>query len=408
MHKMNLPYNRQTIDESDIRAVVKTLKSEFLTTGPEAALFEKEIAEYTGAKYAVVCSSGTAALHIMMMALELNSKDTVVTSPITFIADANAVRFVGAQVIFADIRSDDVNIDVNAVRKILKNRSDIKAIIPVHFAGQPVDMIALSKIATEFGVTILEDACHAFGASYLNEQGEKVMIGSCQHSSMCMFSFHPIKSITTGEGGAITTNDEDLYLKLLNLRSHGVTKDERLIKNQDLGYSEVNGERVLNPWYYEMHNLTHNYRICDFQCALGRSQLSKLEKFIDRRNYLSGIYSKELLKKIPELVKPLYLRKSITSAYHLFVVRINFNQLNGGRAALMMFLQKYGIQTQVNYMPIYMHPYYQNYFKNSIEFPMAEKYYDECLSLPLFPSMKDSDPIDVVKILAEGIKKLQY
>ena len=407
MHKMNLPYNRQTIDESDVRAVVKILKGDFLTTGPEAALFEKEIAEYTGAKYAVVCSNGTAALHIMMMALELNSKDTVLTTPITFVADANAPRFVGAQVIFADIRSDDANIDVNAVRNVLENRSDIKVIIPVHFAGQPVDMITLSKIAKEFGVTVLEDACHALGASYLNEQGEKAMIGSCQHSKMCMFSFHPIKSITTGEGGAITTNDKDLYLKLLRLRSHGVTKDERIIKNQELGYSVVNGEKVLNPWYYEMQNLAPNYRMTDFQSALGRSQLLKLEKFIDRRNFLTEIYLKEILKKIPDLAKPLSLRKSIISAHHLFVVRINFNQLNGGRAALMLFLQKYGIQTQVHYMPIYMHPYYQEYFKNSIKFPEAEKYYNECLSLPLFPSMKNSDPIDVVKILAEGIKKLQ-
>ncbi|MGD2118692.1 MAG: UDP-4-amino-4,6-dideoxy-N-acetyl-beta-L-altrosamine transaminase [Chromatiales bacterium] len=406
MKKMSIPYNRQCIDEDDIRKVMQSLSADFLTTGPQAVMFEQELAAYTGAEYAVVCANGTAALHMAIQALCLDSQDAVLTSPVTFIADANAARFVGAQVAFADIRRDNVNLDVDAVREVLRSRPDIKVVIPVHFAGQPVDMLAFSEIAREFDVVIVDDACHALGATYIDESGAVVKVGSCRHSSMSIFSFHPIKNITTGEGGAITTNDRQLYQRLLRLRSHGTTKDPQLIRNKKLGYSEVNGKLVPNPWYYEMQELAHNYRISDFQCALGRSQLAKLEYFIERRNALADIYREALETELPGKVIPLTTVPGVRNAHHLFVVRIPFNRIRGGRAALMLYMQELGIQTQVNYMPIYLHPYYQDYFDETPECFEAQNYYDECLSLPLFACMQDSDPMDVVEVLAQAVNEL--
>jgi UDP-4-amino-4,6-dideoxy-N-acetyl-beta-L-altrosamine transaminase len=407
MNKLDLPYNRQYIDNDDIQAVVKALKSDFLTTGPEVDLFEKDIAKYCGSKYAVVCANGTAALHLALMSLSLNKEDAVLTTPITFIADANVALLVGAQIIFSDVRKDNANLDIESIRHLLKTRPEIKVIIPVHFAGHPVDIQSLNDLANEFGVTIIEDACHALGASYFSNEGKEFKVGSCKHSSMTIFSFHPIKSITTGEGGVITTNDNNLYKKILRLRSHGTTRDKDLIVNKELGFSEVNGGLVANSWYYEMQDLSHNYRISDFQCALGRSQLLKLEKFIRRREHLCNIYRKEILHKIPNYVTPLSLSNNVKSAHHLFVVRINFIKLGIERAELMIFLQEYGVQTQVNYMPVYLHPYYQNYFKTKIRLIEAENYFHECLSLPLFFSMKDTDPIDVIELLAKGINTLK-
>jgi perosamine synthetase len=407
MNKLNLPYNRQYLDENDIEAVVSALKSDFITTGPQANLFEQDIARYSGAKYAVACSSGTAALHLALLALNLNKKDSVLTTPNTFVADANAALFVGARVVLSDIRKDNANLDEEMVRSKLRERPDIKVVIPVHFAGQPVDIEAISEISKEFGVTVIEDSCHALGASYIDSKGEEFKVGSCQHSTMSIFSFHPIKSITTGEGGAITTNDENLYKKLKRLRSHGVTRESDLVQNKQLGFSEVDGDLVLNPWYYEMQELAPNYRISDFQCALGRSQLSKLDEFISRRKILSNIYLKEIREKIPKEAIPLTISNNVSSAHHLFVVKINFNKLRGGRAALMIYLKKNGVQTQVNYMPIHLHPYYQDYFKNKMVLPVAEKYYSECLSLPLFFGMGDDDPAYVINLLEEALKILR-
>jgi len=403
MKKLKLPYNRQFIDEDDIANVAESLSSDFLTTGPQADLFERELANYTGAKYAIVCSNGTAALHLAMQALNIKKSDTVLTSPITFVADANAARFVGAQVAFADINKDNVNLDPDSVRKVLESRSDIKVVLPVHFAGHPLNMREFSKIAEEFELHIIEDGCHALGATYLDNNNK---VGSCQYSTMSIFSFHPIKSITTGEGGAITTNDKNLYEHLLRLRSHGLTRDPNLFQNKSLGFSKVDNDLVANPWYYEMHDLAYNYRITDFQCALGRSQLNKLDDFVQRRNNLANIYRKELKDKLPQIVSPLINSQNIINAYHLFVVRIPFHRIKGGRASLMLFLKKWGVQTQVHYLPIYLQPYYKNYFKSKQIFNEAQKYYDECLSLPLFVGMKSSDPVDVVSLLEEGINLL--
>jgi len=405
--KLNLPYNRQCIDQLDIDAVVTSLNSTYLTTGPEAGEFEKEIAEYVGAKYAVVCSNGTAALHLSMLALGISKDDCVLTSPITFVADANAARFVGADVAFADVEEETANIDTNKIEEILQNRKDIKVIVPVHFAGHPVDMELLSKIASKYDVKIIEDGCHALGSYYTSENNEVIRVGGCKHSSMTVFSFHPIKNITTGEGGAITTNDRELYERLLSLRTHGTIKSEEHIKNKKLAFSVVDGKSVMNPWYYEMQELSHNFRISDFQCALGRSQLKKLERFTQRRNDLVEIYNTEINNKLNGFVKPLGIKDGVGSAHHLFVVRIPFQKLKDGRAALMLFLMEHGVQTQVNYMPIYLHPYYQDYLNDIPELPNAENYYDECLSLPLFACMDDDDPRRVIELLSIAIDKLK-
>lgn len=268
-----LPYNRHYLDDLDIQAVVDALHNPFLTGGPEVARFEAEIAEFVGAKYAVVCANGTAALHLAMMALDIGPGDHVLTTPITFVADANAPRFVGAEVVFADVCGTNANLDPVRAREVLSGTPNVNCIIAVHFAGHPVDMEAFSEIGSEYHVPVVEDACHALGAEYQDAQGKWHRVGSCAHSTMTTFSFHPIKNITTGEGGCITTNDEGLYNKLRQLRGHGTTNDEVLIVNRAQAFTEMDGASIQNPWYYEMQMLGFNYRLSDFQCALGRSQL---------------------------------------------------------------------------------------------------------------------------------------
>ena len=401
--KEYIPYNRQCIDEDDIQNVANSLRGDFLTTGPEVNLFEKDLASYTQAKYAVACSSGTAALHLSMQVLNVTQGDAVLTTPITFIADANVARLEGADVVFADIRNEDGNFDESSVRLALSKNPNIKVIILVHFAGNPIDMTVFGKIANEFNVLIVEDACHALGAKYIDKNGLLTNVGNCRHSIMSIFSFHPIKGITTGEGGAITTNDYNIYKKLLQLRSHGTTNDTNLFCNKDLAYSMVEGEIYPNPWYYEMHDLSYNYRISDFQCALGRSQLTKLDRFIERRNYLANIYHDSIEQIIPGKIIPLFSSKSDIHAYHLFIVKIDFSLIKGGRAAIMMYMKDFGIQTQVNYMPIYYHPYYQNYFKKLPVLDEAEDYYNKCLSLPIYPCMQDKDPQKIIEVLNDAI-----
>lgn len=406
MSNLKLPYNRQYIDEDDIKSVVDSLRSDFLTTGPEAELFERSLCEYTGAKYAVVLSNATAALHVGLQALNVTSDDTVLTTPISFVADANAARFLGAKVTFADVSDKDANLDPVKVRELLDQKKGIKVVIPVHFAGQSVDVEKFAEIAAEYGVSIVEDACHALGASYRDSKGAVHRVGSCRHSDMTVFSFHPIKSITTGEGGAITTNDVEIYERLRTLRVHGTTRQPEKLRNEDMAFTEVDGKKIVNPWYYEMQELSPNYRISDFQCALGRSQLKKVDKFIERRRCLASGYRDALRAVEQPLVQALVSNDDSLHAYHLFVVRIRFEKLKGGRAALMYYLSDRGIQTQVHYIPIYLHPYYQSLLDELPVCPNAETYYGECLSLPLFVGMDDTDPKKVVEILVSGISEL--
>ena len=406
MSSLELPYNRQCIDDDDVNAVVAALKSPFLTTGPEASLFESEIAEYVGANYAVVCANGTAALHLAMLALDLKKDEKVLTTPITFVADANAARFVGNDVVFADIEAGTANLDPIKTKEVLERDSAVRVLIPVHFAGQPVDIQAFGSLREEFDVAVVEDAAHAMGAEYIGKDGLMKKVGCCEYSDMTVFPFHPIKNITTGEGGCITTNDERLYKALLRLRCHGTIGEKELIQNSTNGFTEVGGEQIKNPWYYEMQSLGFNYRITDFQCALGRSQLRKLDSFIDRRAKLVKSYLKLVEEFFGDEITTLEVRENVKHAYHLFVVRIPFEQLRGGRAALVSRLFEKGVSTQVHYLPIYMHPYYEKTLSKTYNLMNAENYYDQCLSLPLFPCMDDDDPYRVVKALHDVMQEV--
>lgn len=399
-----LPYSRQTIEDDDIAAVVRVLRSNWLTSGPEVEAFEQELAEYCGVRYAVACANGTAALHLAAMALELRPGDTVITTPVTFLATANCACFVGADVLFADVEPDTANIDPQSVEKLLaKHKTRVRSIIPVHFGGHPVRMEALSKIALQYGVKIIEDGCHALGAAYTDEDGRLAKVGSCLHSEMTVFSFHAVKAITTGEGGAVTTNDKHLYERLRLLRNHGIVRNEAATDN----FINQNGARdgeYPAPWYYEMQALGFNYRITDIQCALGRSQLRKLGVFIEKKTALADRYRQKIAASpfLSRRVHPLAVRKGILHGYHLFVVRINFADTGVSRAALIKRLRARRIGTQVHYIPLHLQPYYQEYtgiVKGTLA--NAEAYYLQCLSLPLFPGMKESDVDRVVAAIEE-------
>ena len=342
-----------------------------------------------------------------MQVLDVTAHDTVLTTPITFAADANAARFLGASVAFADVCDDNANLDPDKVRNLLGQTNNIKVVIPVHFAGQSVALEEFAKLADEYGVSIVEDACHALGAGYRSSSGDIHRIGSCKYSTMTVFSFHPIKSITTGEGGAITTNDENLYKRLKSLRVHGTTRDRADLKNHDMAFTEIDGEPRVNPWYYEMQELAPNYRISDFQCALGRSQLKKIDQFVEHRRYLVSEYRRVIEEIASQYIRILATGDSDLHAFHLFVVRIPFSDLKGGRAALMYYLLDHNIQAQVHYIPIYSHPYYQSILDIKPDCPNAERYYEECLSLPLFVSMDSDAPRKVVETLVNGIEVLR-
>lgn len=391
-----IPYGRHWIDELDIEEVVRVLKSDWITQGPKVKEFEEALAGYCEVKYAVAVSSGTAALHLACLAAGINEGDEVITTPITFVASANCVIYCGGIPIFADIEKDTYNIDPAEIKKRITLKT--RAIIPVHFGGLPCNMEEIKKIADMHDLIIIEDACHALGAAY-KANGEWVKVGSCGHSDMTVFSFHPVKHITTGEGGAILTNSSKLYEKLLLLRNHGITKSSEKFTDKYLGFS-LNS--TPNPWYYEMQELGFNYRITDILCALGLSQLGKLDSFITRRREIAHIYN-EAFRDI-ECIKTPEETKTRKSAYHLYVLQIDFEKLGKSRSSIMNELTKRGIGTQVHYIPVHLQPYYRNKFsyKNG-DYPVAEEYYSKALSFPIFPSMTD---MDVKKIIDSIITEL--
>jgi len=392
-----IPYAQQWIEEDDIASVVRVLKSDWLTTGPEVAAFEKELASYCGARYAVACSSGTAALHLACMALGLGPGDAIVTSPITFLATANCARFTGADVLFSDVTPGTVNLDPGALEQTLDKApaNKIKAIFPLHFAGHPAEMERIWNIAQTQGLKIIEDACHALGARYTTQDGHVVSVGSCRHSHMTVFSFHPVKHITLGEGGAITTNDESTYDRLRKFRNHGMTYDRFIYP--ELGFSP-DGDK--NPWYYEMGELGYNYRITDIQCALGRSQLTKIDRFLKRRKEIAADYRQQLSKVFGNRVSVPEVLPGYDHAYHLYPVRMDFDSLGCARATVMNLLKEKGIGTQVHYIPVHLQPYYRKrYGTGPGDFPVAESYYKQCLSLPMYPAMQEDDVKSVVEAL---------
>jgi UDP-4-amino-4,6-dideoxy-N-acetyl-beta-L-altrosamine transaminase len=384
-----LPYARQNITDQDVEAVVEALRSDWLTQGPAITRFEAALAEATGAREVVACASGTAALHLAMLALGLGPGDTVVTSANTFVADANCARYVGADVIFADVDPDTGNMTPDTLAPILTAdvHKRIKAVIPVHFAGQPVDLPRIHQMASQHGATVVDDACHALGASYESEHAHH-RVGSGAHSKMTVLSFHPVKHVATGEGGAVATNDNRLAERLRLFRTHGISRTAFISK--ELAFAP---DGQVNPWYYEMQELGYNYRLTDIQAALGVSQLSRLSRSVSRRNELALHYHR-LIEKVFSSggVSPLQIRNDVVHAYHLFVVQIDFARFGINRAAVMNNLRSAGIGTQVHYIPVPLQPYYRELLgAASGAFPGAERYYVRALSLPMYPDLVEKD-----------------
>ncbi len=387
----HISYGRQSIDENDIREIIKVLKSDWLTQGPMIQKFEEALARYCGVKYAVAVSSGTAALHLACLAAGLKKGDEAITSPITFLATPNAVLYAGAKPIFADIGYDTININPEEIKKKITRKT--KVILPVHFAGLPCDMPEIAKIAGKHNLIVIEDACHALGAEY-KVSGKWTKVGSCKHSDMTIFSFHPVKSIATGEGGAITTNNKELYERLIILRNHGIAKDSTKFTN--LYSSEFPKE----SWYYEMQYLGFNYRITDMQCALGISQLKRIDIFLKRRREIASIYNRQI-SNIDEIKAP-FEENNVKSAWHLYVIRIRKNRgLKLDRNELFSYLRKIGIGAQLHYIPIYLQPYYYKLGYRKGTCSQAEEYYQMALSLPIYPMLTNKD----IKYITTKISK---
>jgi len=371
-------YGHQSIDEDDIQEVVKVLRSDYLTQGPKTAEFEKAICEYTGAKYCVSVSSATAGLHIAVKSLHLYKGYEGITSPNTFVATPNSLIYNGLNPVFADIDKDTYNINPEEIKNKITKKTSV--IMPVHFAGQSCDMRKIKEIADENKCYVIEDAAHAIGSDYCDSK-----VGSCKYSDMTVFSFHPVKTITTGEGGAITTNNKELYERLLLLRSHGIIKDKT------------------DPAFYQMISLGFNYRMPDINAALGLSQLKKLGFFKDRRRQIILAYNYKLFQNENITIPNEYFYN--TSCFHLYVVKINFDAIKKSRFQVMRELKEKGIITQVHYIPVHLQSYYKNnygYKKN--DYPIAEDYYGHCLSLPLYPSMTVDDVDYVCEKVNEVIK----
>ncbi|MCP3029959.1 UDP-4-amino-4,6-dideoxy-N-acetyl-beta-L-altrosamine transaminase [Halobacillus sp. A1] len=374
-----LPYGRQWIDDEDVKAVTDVLKSDFLTTGPMISAFEKELAAYTGAQYAVTFSNGTAALHAACFAAGIAEGDEVITTSMTFAASANCVLYVGGQPVFADIDPATYNISPGSIEKNITKRT--KAIIPVDFTGQPAAYDEITALANKYGLTIIEDAAHALGAKYKGK-----MVGSL--SDMTMFSFHPVKHATTGEGGMITTNHRQYYEKLILFRNHGITRQqEQLTENH-------------GPWYYEMKHLGFNYRMTDIQAALGVSQLKKLPSFIGLRKKYVSMYNKAF-EKVESVIIP-EQSKGTDSSWHLYVIKLQTDRLRASRREVFEALQKENIGVNVHYIPVHLHPYYKQKGYNKGLCPYAEELYESMITLPLFPAMTESD----VKSVIKGVNKV--
>lgn len=367
-----LPYGRQWIDDDDIAAVVDVLRSDWLTTGPKVANFEEVFAAQVGAKFAVAMSSGTAALHAAVFAAGIGSGDEVIVTPMTFAASANCVRYQGGTVVFADVRQDTLSLDPICVEAAITPCT--RAIVTVDYTGQPSDLDELNAIAERHRLTVIEDAAHALGANY---RGRRV--GTLAH--LTTFSLHPVKHITTGEGGVITTNDEKLAERLRLFRNHGITSDHR--------QREVTGS-----WFYEMVELGYNYRLTDFQCGLGLSQLKKLDTWINQRRKIARYYT-EAFSSDPEIEPPTVLPDR-ESVWHLYVIRLNLDHLRVGRMEVFKALRAENIGVNVHYIPVPWHPYYQKLGYAKGRWPVAEGAYDRIISLPMWPMMSDQDVRDVV------------
>lgn len=376
-----IPYGRQHINQDDIDAVVASLQSDFLTQGPQIPAFEKAFADYIGVKYAVAVSNGTAALHLSALALGVEKGTKIITSPITFAASANCVLYCGGEMTFADIDTETALLDIKAVKKILEShpKGTFQGIIPVDFAGYAVDLEAFRQLADEYGLWLLEDACHAPGGYFKDAENKNQFCGNGNFADLAIFSFHPVKHIACGEGGMITTNSKDLYEKLLLLRTHGITKNNSMF---EVRYS-TDGE-----WYYEMQTLGYNYRLTEFQAALGISQLKRAEAGIEKRRAIAKRYDEAF-----ENTHIKTFNNPAGHAFHLYIIQIE------NRLALYNHLKSNQIFAQVHYIPVHTMPYYQNLGWRKGDFPNAENYYAHCLSLPMYPTLTDEQQNFVIETI---------
>ena len=371
-----LPYGHQWIDEEDIAAVVEVLRCDWITQGPKVDEFERKVAGYCGAKYAVAMSSGTAALHAACSVAGIATGNEAITTPITFAATANAVVYCGGRPVFADIREDTLNIDPREIERWITPST--RAILPVDFAGHPADLDEIMTIARVRKLIVIEDACHALGAEYM---GRKT--GSL--ADMTVFSFHPVKHITTGEGGMVLTSNEEFYQKLKTFRQHGI----------------VRGTRAEQPWYYEIPHPGYNLRLTDFQCALGINQLNKLDHFVARRRAIAAKYN-EAFAEMKEIITPTE-EEYVKAAYHIYVIQLSTEKLKTGRKDIFEALRAENIGVNVHYLPVHLHPFYQREFGYKRgDYPRAEAYYERTITLPLFPGMSNEDVEDVTR----GVQKI--
>lgn len=378
-----IPYGRQNITQEDIEAVVETLQHDYLTTGPKVGEFEEKFAAYVGSKYAVAVSNGTAALHLCTMALNVNEHSKVITTPITFAASANCVRYCGGTVEFVDIDEKTLLLDIDKVRAKLEAapKGTYQGIIPVDFAGHPVDLEVYRALADEFGLWIIEDACHAPGGYFVDSKGERQRCGNGNFADLAIFSFHPVKHIASGEGGMVTTNDEQLYHKLLQFRSHGMVYqgNSALIENH-------------GRWYMELQELGYNYRIPDILCALGISQLAKADKGMKRRQEIAKRYNEAFANTAVQTHIP---NENVLHAYHLYIIEIN------NRKEVYDYLRQHQIYAQVHYIPVHTFPYYRGLETERVEMPIAEQYYSRGLSLPMYPLLTDEEQDFVIQKVLE-------
>tara|TARA_R100001369_G_scaffold48787_1_gene75343 strand:- start:1404 stop:2588 length:1185 start_codon:yes stop_codon:yes gene_type:complete len=391
-----IPYGRQNITEEDIKVVVETLMSDYLTQGPKIAEFEAAFAEYVGSKYAVALANGTAALHLCAMSLGVKEGDKVITTPITFAASANCIRYCGGVVVFSDIDPDTYLLDIEKVRTLLEAspKGTYKGIIPVDFAGRANNLEAFRELADQYDLWIIEDSCHSPGGSFNDSNNKTQNCGNGNYADLAIFSFHPVKHIASGEGGMITTNDEALYQKLLQLRTHGIVKNNDLYTNS---IELAGGLEDYPGWYMEMQNLGYNYRITDFQAALGKSQLSRANEGVQRRreiavNYCNAFKNKSFIKGQSGSIEG--------HAYHLYVIEVE------DRLGLYNYLRNKSIYAQIHYIPCHLMPYYKEFGWKEGDFPNAENYYKHCISLPMFPTLTDEEQgyvIDEIKTFYNDI-----
>ncbi|MFE0013683.1 UDP-4-amino-4,6-dideoxy-N-acetyl-beta-L-altrosamine transaminase [Mesorhizobium sp. NPDC059054] len=390
-----LPYGRHWIDEDDIAAVAECLRGDWLTTGPAVEVFEAAFAEVVGARYAVVVSNGTVALHLAALAAHVGAGDIGIAPTMSFLASANGMHYTGAEIVFADADPRTGLITPATFQAAIEQAAKpVKMAVVVHLNGNAVNMPEIARIAAEHNIILVEDACHALGTTYRDGGGAVVKVGASRHSAMTVFSLHPVKTITMGEGGVITTSDPLLYERLKLLRSHGMLKASEKFLNKDLAFAHT-GEA--NPWYYEMQELGFNYRASDFACVLAHSQLRKLSTFAERRAQLKDIYDLQF-GDIGDLVEPLRIEASIEPVLHLYPLLIDFAAIGKERASVMSELREHGIGTQVHYIPIHRQPYYVEQ-SGAFDLPGADAYYAKALSIPYYPLMTDLDAERVARTI---------